>query len=123
MKSKKTAAQERKQPAGGRTRRPVQDGKAVVVDFVLHRIELYNENRGGGVGVRKDSRGYTLYLEQGGDPIARLRPKEGDDGYQIFYWSPFRQRWQGVSMLGPLILPLDEALDFIADDPMNCFWY
>jgi len=98
-------------------------GSAIVLDFVLKRISLYNDRCGGGVNVRKDPHGYTLYLEQEKTPIARLKPQVGTDDYEIYHWSPFSQRWQRVGQPGDLILPLDEALDFIANDPMDCFWY
>jgi hypothetical protein len=106
-----------------RNRSPSTDNQAVVLDFVLNQIALYNEICGGGVGVRKDSRGYTLYLEDGHTPIARLRPRPDSDNYEILCWSPFRQRWQQVGSPGGLFLPLDEALEFIANDPLDCFWY
>jgi len=30
--------------------------------------------------------------------------------------------WQPVGMMGTTVLALDDALDFIARDPMDCFW-
>jgi hypothetical protein len=111
------------EPRAVKSRRASDAEPPIVLDYVLNRISLYNEDCGGGVNVRKDSRGYTLYLEDDNTPIARLRPRKGADDYEILYWSPFRQRWQQVGQPGDVVLPLDEALDFIANDPMDCFWY
>ncbi len=127
MKSKNKRLQDprtsSKDSRSGKSRRSAGEDQAVVLDFVLNRINLYNESCGGGVSVRKDARGYTLYLEEENTPIARLRPRKGADDYFILYWSPFRQRWQQIGEFGGVVLPLDEALDFIANDPMDCFWY
>lgn len=102
----------------------VYSEQTIILDFVLNRILLYSQACGGGVSARKDSRGYTLFLEDGSNsPIARLRPKQGGVCYEILYWSTFRRRWEQVGPPGEFSLPLDEALDFIADDPMDCFWY
>jgi hypothetical protein len=94
----------------------------VILDFVQRRIEAFNVEQGGGVAVRKDAHGYTLLQEDSGIPIARLRPQGKSDKFELLYWSPFRQRWLPVECMGGMILPLLEALDYVAKDPMNCFW-
>jgi hypothetical protein len=117
-----------KHPPGQRARRrsapladpPRSDGRAVILDFVQSRIEAFNDEHGGGVTVRKDARGYTLIREDEDIPVARLRPK-GQGLFEILYWNPFHARWRPVGSFGT-ILALDQALDFIADDPMDCFW-
>ena len=86
------------------------------------RIEAFNQEQGGGVAVRKDAHGYTLVDEASGAPIARLRPRENGDRFEVLYWSPFRDRWRQVGPFGGMILSLDDALEFIANDPMDCFW-
>jgi hypothetical protein len=98
------------------------EGRAVVLDFIQSRIEAFNEEQGGGVAVRKDRHGYTLMREDSGEPIARLRPRERGDRFEILYWSAFRERWRPVGPFGGVILALDDALEFIANDPMDCFW-
>ena len=40
----------------------------------------------------------------------------------MLYWSPDTDRWRAVGTHGGTVLALDEALDFIASDPMDCFW-
>ena len=96
--------------------------RAMILDFVQYRIEAFNREQGGGVLVRKDRNGYTLVREESGIPIARLRPREDKGQYEVLYWSPDTDRWRAVGLHGGTILSLDEALDFIASDPMECFW-
>ena len=74
----------------------------------------------GGVSVRKDARGYTLMREDDGIPVARLRPK-GQGLFEVLYWNPYHERWRAVGSFGT-VLALDQALEFIADDPLDCFW-
>jgi hypothetical protein len=101
---------------------PDRDAQAVILDFVQSRIEAFNQQHGGGVFVRKDAKGYTLIREDSGRPVARLRPK--DQGrFEILYWNPFHDRWRSVGAFGGTILSLEDALEFVADDPMDCFWH
>lgn len=86
---------------------------------IIMRINRFNKNEGGGVLVECRSGGYSLRLEATGAPIARLKPVGTDDLMRILYWS-YRNRWEDVGPLGGLILPLDEALERIARDPV--FW-
>jgi hypothetical protein len=119
-----------KKPTKPRTRRdPASEsaqsattGKPVVLDFIQSRIEAFNEEQGGGVAVRKDAHGYTLLRQDSGAPIARLRPRESGDRFEVLYWSSFHERWRPVGPFGGMILSLRDALEFIANDPMDCFW-
>ena len=43
-------------------------------DPLLERIEAYNEAQDGGVIIRRASKGYSLFVEEDGSPVARLRP-------------------------------------------------
>lgn len=122
MKSKKpTTPPARRSPASSPGRTP-REGRGVILDFVQSRIEAFNTEQGGGVAVRKDAHGYTLRREDTGMPIARLRPQGSGDRFEILYWSPFRERWLPVGMFGGMVLSLLDALEFIAKDPMDCFW-
>jgi hypothetical protein len=119
-----------KKPAGRRVRhgsasagRSRGADRAVVLDFVQSRIEAFNVEQGGGVAVRKDAHGYTLIRDDTGTPIARLRPRESGDRFEVLYWSAFRERWRPVGPFGGMVLSLDDALEFIAKDPMDCFWH
>ncbi|MGO9464089.1 MAG: hypothetical protein ACLQIB_00775 [Isosphaeraceae bacterium] len=95
---------------------------SVIIDFVQSRIEAFNREQGGGVSVRKDARGYTLIREDTGTPVARLRPKERSRRFEVLRWSADQDCWRPVGMMGTTVLSLDDALDFIARDPMDCFW-
>ena len=95
-------------------------GRAVILDFIQSQIEAFNDQHGGGVSVRKDARGYTLMREDDGIPVARLRPK-GQGLFEVLYWNPYHDRWRPVGSFGT-VLALDQALEFIADDPLDCFW-
>jgi hypothetical protein len=33
-----------------------------------------------------------------------------------------RDRWDQIGDFGPMVMPLDQAEDYIAKDPMGCFW-
>jgi hypothetical protein len=100
--------------ASGRT------GRAVILDFVQGQIEAFDEQHGGGIFVRKDPRGYTLIREDDGMPVARLRPRK-EGLFEVLYWNPYQDRWRPVGHFGTA-LSLDDALEFIAEDPMDCFW-
>jgi hypothetical protein len=122
MKSKKPPANRASHGSASAPSRPVGHGRAIVLDFVQSRIETFNDEHGGGVAVRKDPHGYTLFRNDNGKPIARLRPRESGDRFEVLCWSPFRERWQPVGPFGGMILSLGDALEFIANDPMQCFW-
>ena len=90
------------------------------VDPLLQRIETYNAAQGGGVMIRRVKKGYSLFLEEDGTPLARLRPTGDDDEVEVLWWS-HRDRWESIGEFG-IVMNLDEALRFISDDPYGCFW-
>jgi hypothetical protein len=92
------------------------------LDFTQGRIEAFNAAHGGGVLVRKVARGYSLFHEETGEPLARLRPTGADDRVEVLYWG-YRERWEPIGDFGGIRMPLDEALVYIAEDPMGCFWH
>ena len=94
----------------------------VILDFVKCRIEAFNRQQGGGVTVSKDETGYTLTVEGTGTPVAKLRRKGKRGDFQVLYWNHDTQRWRLVSLFGGSVFSLEEALDFISNDPMECFW-
>jgi hypothetical protein len=122
MKSKNPSDQRVRRGGGTSHGHSGAGARAITLDFVQFRIEAFNREQGGGVVVRKDRNGYTLVGEDTGVPIARLRPKDPKGNYEVLYWSPDTDRWRAVGENGGTTLPLDEALDFIAADPMDCFW-
>ncbi len=94
----------------------------VILDFVKCRIEAFNREQGGGVSVSRDNTGYILSGEDTGIPIAKLRRKGKRGEFEVMYWNRETGRWRIVSLFGGSVFSLDEALDFISNDPMECFW-
>ena len=90
-------------------------------DDFLPRIETFNKVKGGGVAVQKAAKGYSLFRLDTGAPVARLRPTSQGDKVEVMWWS-HRDRWDQIGDFGPMVMPLAEALKFIAKDPMGCFW-
>lgn len=95
--------------------------RAVTLDITTARIAAFSEAQGGGVEVRKAGAGYSLFRDDTGEPIARLRRIGLDDHFQVFWWSS-RDRWELVDAPPSGALPLNEALDLIARDPDGLFW-
>jgi hypothetical protein len=91
-------------------------------DDLLVRIEAFNEANGGGVVIQKAARGYSLFREDNGMPIARLRPTGKADQVEVLWWS-HRDKWDQIGDFGPMVMALDEALEYVARDPMGCFWH
>jgi hypothetical protein len=91
------------------------------IDPLLERIEAFNETQGGGVTIRRASKGYSLFIEEDGSPLARLRPTGEGDMVEVLYWS-YRDKWEQIGEFGGEIMPLDDALQFVAEDPYGCLW-
>lgn len=88
------------------------------VDAMLERIEGFTRARGGGVIVRKVARGYTLLSERTGAPIVRFRPIGDGDKVKVLWWNG--ERWGASGPFGLATMPLDHALDYVANEPD--FW-
>ena len=86
-------------------------------DVMRERIAAHPWPRGG-VEVVRANRGYTLYSRRTGGQIARLRPTGKNDGVQVLWWR--RGAWGAPGPFGPVIMSLDDALDFIATQ--GFFW-
>src|SRR3954466_1330987 len=90
-------------------------------DPMVGVIEALNRGRGGGVVVRRAAKGYSLYSERSGGPVARLKPTGEDDKVRRGRQGPragLAPRKMGAS--GPFGVPtmtLDRALDYIASNP------
>jgi len=91
------------------------------VDSILERIAAFNEAEGGGVRIWRQSNGVSLYREDNGRPIARLRPSGEGDSVEVLWWS-YRGKWERFGDIGPMVMSLDEALKFVCRDPMGVFW-
>ena len=88
------------------------------VDAMRERIAAHPWPRGG-VEVIRVNRGYTLYSRRTGGPVARLRPTGKANNVQVLWWRR-RETWATPGDFGPLTLPLDEALEFVATE--GFFW-
>jgi hypothetical protein len=72
----------------------------------------------GGVKVVRANRGYTLYSRRTRAPIARLRPTGRGEDVQVLWWR--RKAWGNPGPFGREVMPLDDALRFIASE--GSFW-
>ena len=90
-------------------------------DEILDRIEAFNQVKGGGVIIQRAAKGYSLFREDNGRPIARLRPTGKGDQVEVMWWS-HRDKWEQIGDFGPMLMPLDEALMYIAKNTLGCFW-
>ena len=90
-----------------------------MTDDILQRIERFRFPRGTVVAERRN-RGYTLHHALSGAPVARLRPTGRKDSVEVLYWSAWQERWAATGPFGRIILPIDEALHFIAHE--DIFW-
>ena len=86
-------------------------------DALRERITAYDFPRGG-VEVVRANRGYTLYSLRTGGSVARLRPTGKHDHVQILWWRG--PSWAAPGDFGPVILPLDQTLEFVATE--SFFW-
>ena len=85
-------------------------------DPVLEQIAIYAWPRGG-VQVRRARGGYTLTFARTGEPVARLRPLPSGGHFEVLWWR--RDAWGSAGPFGA-VLPLGDALAFIASEP--AFW-
>jgi hypothetical protein len=88
-------------------------------DPIILRIERFRCSRGVLFAERRN-RGYTLYNANSGTPLARV-PSVGTDGsFEVLYWSLWENRWASTGPFGRTVLPIDDALRFIAHE--DIFW-
>jgi hypothetical protein len=88
-------------------------------DDMRARIEAYPwPSRRGGVEVVRANKGYTLYSLCTRAPVARLRPTGKGDDVRVLWWR--REAWGDPGPFGREVMPLDEALAFIASE--GFFW-
>lgn len=90
-------------------------------DPMLERIMAFSEAKGGGVLIRKRSKGYSLFREDNGRRVARLRPTGKGDLVEVAWWG-HRDKWDQIGDFGPMVMSLDKALDYVAEDRMDIFW-
>jgi hypothetical protein len=86
-----------------------------MTDSIIQGIEGFGCRRGR-LHAERRNRGYTLYRAGSGAPAARLRPTGQDDRVEVPYWSLWKERWTNAGPFGRTVLPLDDALQFIASE-------
>lgn len=79
----------------------------------------WNGQKGAVVAERRN-RGYTLHHAGFGALVAGLRPTGHNGSVEVLYWSAWKERWTIAGPLGRTVLPIEEALDFIAHE--DIFW-
>ncbi len=92
---------------------------AAMDDPIIQRVEQFRCSRGALFAERRN-RGYTLYDASSGVPVARLRPTASQDRFEVLYWSLWKERWASTGPFGRTVLPVDDALQFIANE--DIFW-
>jgi hypothetical protein len=94
-------------------------GEIGMTDVIIRRIERFSFPQGT-VCAEWRNRGYTLSHAASGAPVARLRPDPDGEHVEVLYWSLRTERWSPTGAFGRTILPLDQALRFIAAEAI--FW-
>ena len=92
---------------------------AAMDDPIIQCVEQFRCSRGALFAERRN-RGYTLYDAKSGAPGARLRPTANADRFEVLYWSLWKERWAATGPFGRTLLPIDDALRFIAYE--DIFW-
>lgn len=87
---------------------------------IQSQIDRYWEEHGWDIRCQRVNRGYTLYWDDG-DRFARLRPTGNSGEFEVLWWSEPAGRWRELGEFGA-VFPLDEALDYLQDDPEHRFF-
>jgi hypothetical protein len=90
-----------------------------MADPIIQRIESF-VCRCGQLRAERRNKGYTLTHATSGAPVARLRQTGREDRVEVLYWSLWKERWTSAGPFGRTVLPLDDALRFIASE--DIFW-
>ena len=90
-----------------------------MTDIIMQQIERFRCSRGT-LFAERLNRGYTLYDADSGAPVARLRSTAHEGRFEVWYWSLWKERWASTGPFGRTILPIDDALQFIAAE--DIFW-
>jgi hypothetical protein len=80
------------------------------LNLIAAQFTRYNVEKSGGRYVIVDCRT--------ADPVARLRPIEGTDRFELFYWSNVKERWTTFGNMGRMKLTLESAHEIVEGDPM-----
>ena len=70
-----------------------------------------------GLAVQPSRGGYILTERRSDTPVARLKPFQKIDRFELFYWSLVNEHWKTFGPLGPMKLTLDEAHEIVHAEP------
>ncbi|MFH2123430.1 MAG: hypothetical protein ABIJ50_08120 [Pseudomonadota bacterium] len=90
-------------------------------DPYLSKIEAFFEKKKAPVFIKKISNGYSIYMAEDDTPVARLKLTGMKSQVEILWWG-HRKKWGSIGDFGGIVLSLDNALKYVMDDPMDCFW-
>ena len=91
-------------------------------DPYLPTIMTFFEAHKAPVFIKKISGGYSIHMTEDKTPIARLRLSSDSKLFEVLWWG-HRDKWESIGDFdGLLFASLDEALMYVWDDPMECFW-
>lgn len=88
-------------------------------DPIIEHIGHFRCRRGR-LAAERRNRGYTLFHVGSGALVARLRATGKDNRFEVLYFSLWSESWKRTGPFGRTILPLDQALKFIASE--DIFW-
>jgi hypothetical protein len=88
------------------------------LDLSKTRIEAVFASRGCPAEVVRMNRGYTIVYE--GRAVSRIRQLGAS--WEVVWWS-HRDKWQSIGDFGGVVFDtIDEAANYVLDDPMGIFW-
>ena len=91
----------------------------------MKNIEIYEhaleriQTKQAPLKVKRVSNGVNIYSTDGNIPVARLKPAN-ENLVEIKYWS-HRERWEAIGEFGGVFLSLDDSIDYVLEDELNCF--
>ncbi len=100
-----------------------QNGDVVMAkaDDILTKIFEYFYRHDIPLQVQRINKGYSI-IHESGDRVARIKPDPGSpDQFEVLWWS-HRDKWDHIGDFGGVVMSLDEALDYVASDPIGIFW-
>ena len=90
-----------------------------MTDDTAQHIERFRFPRGA-VTAERRGRGYTLHHARSGAPVARLRSSGLEGRFEVLSWSAWKEKWVSTGPFGRTVLPIDDALQFVANE--DIFW-
>ncbi|HKI47776.1 MAG TPA: hypothetical protein VKA69_00500, partial [Desulfobacteria bacterium] len=98
-------------------RKQVNEMSKANEDQYKTRIEAFF--RKGGVTVKKDKAGYSIFSGPRKTPTARIRFTGDKDMAEVLWWS-HRNKWESIGDFGGIFLSFEDALKYIDEDPLGC---